>query len=202
MSNWNAGNGKRICRGGSHRKRPPSASFQERQWWRDEPEEGWWSSPDRAGAWCRPVVGRTSGLMHTEKPETPAPAPPPRGRRQGGFRIGDGRHGESATELLSSLPSQEGRTGESPRLLTTWDDRRRRGESGDVAETAGSFFLRPRGMIPANQDPCFRSPPFSSDPFWWWWWWPKSAARAESLLLRRRLIWNPMSPSSKPAPPP
>jgi len=121
-------------------------------------------------------------------------------RRQGGFRIGDGRHGESATELLSSVSSSEHLTGESPRLLIAREDRRHRGESGAVAGTVDSFFRRPRGMIPANQDPCFRSlppPPFSSDP-----WCPKSAESADSLLRRWRLIWNPMSPSSKPAPPP
>lgn len=137
--------------------------------------------------------------MQTVKPETPpAPAAPPGLRRQGVFRIGEGRHGDSAGELPSSPPSSAYLiAGESPRLLITWQECR----GGDA--TAGSFFRGPQGaMIAASQERCFRSLllRFSSDPCCRWA--PKSAASTENLLLRRR-ISNSMSPSSNPpAPPP
>jgi len=167
-----------------------------------------WSGDGRSsletasGGWpprrCLPSPGRTSGLTHTANPETPAPGPPsPRRRRHGVLRKGDGegRHGHSAGEALSSPYPSAYRTGEKPRSLSPRHERR----GGDAV--AASFLRRPRCTIPASQEEgrCLRSLPppslpFSSDL------WPKSAASTENLPLRR--LRNPMSPSSNPAPPP
>ena len=93
-----------------HRKRPPSASFRERQ---RPTEAALWSGDGRsseekvlesggcAARWRRPGLGRTSGLRQTANPEGMLLVCR---RRHGVLRIGegDGRHGGSAGELLSS----------------------------------------------------------------------------------------------------
>jgi hypothetical protein len=161
-----------------HRKRPPSASFLERQRVTEAADESLWSGDGRSsqekepgsggwtpGRWRRPGLGRTSGLRQTAKPD---------GmlfvwrRRQGVLRMGDGdgRHGGSAAgELLlsSPLPPWLSRSGESPRLVTArarQEERLGGADCGEVTEAgaaAAACFLRRRGMIPANQERFLRS---------------------------------------------
>jgi hypothetical protein len=80
-------------------------------------------------------------------------------------------------------------------LLTAREDRRRHGESGD-AVTAGSFFRRPRGMIPASEDPCFRSQSVAVGLVA-----EQRGKRGELAAAGAPLDLEPMSPSTKPAPP-
>lgn len=105
----------------------------------------------------RPGMGRTSGLRQTAKPD---------GmlfvwrRRQRVLRMGDGdgRHGGSAAgELLSSPLPWLSRSGDSPRLLTTRQERLGGADRGEVIEAGAACFLRRRGMIAANQECFFRS---------------------------------------------
>lgn len=148
------------------------------------------------------MLGRTSGLMHIENPETPAPgAPSPKRRRHGVFRIGDGEgsHSDSAGEVLSSPSPSAYLTGESPRPLIPRHERR--GGDGGGRPASLSFLppRRERGTIPAShhEDLYFApslSPRLPSSDLW-----PKSAASTENLPRRLR---NPMSPSSNPAPDP
>lgn len=127
------------------------------------PGSGGW-----AWRWRRPGLGRTRGLRQTAKPDGMVLV---WRRRHGVLRIGegDGCHGGSVGELLSSsLPSQS-RSGESPRLLTTRQERLGGGdEAAAAAAGAGGCFLRRRGMNPASQERfllSLLSPPlsFSSD---------------------------------------
>lgn len=163
---WKDENGE----GGSkhHRKRPTSASFLERQRVTEAADERLWSGDGRnseekepgSGGWTwrrRPGLGRTSGLRQTAKPD---------GmlfvwrRRQRVLRMGDGdgRHGGSAAgELLSSPLPWLSRSGDSPRLLTTRQERLGGADRGEVIEAAAACFLRRRGMIAANQECFFRS---------------------------------------------
>lgn len=153
-----------------HRKRPPSASFLDRQRVTEAADERLWSGDGRSSLekvpgsggwtwrWRRPGLGRTSGLRQTAKPDGMLLV---WRRRQGVLRMGDGdgRHGGSAAgELLLSSPLPWlSRSGESPRLLTARQERLGGADCGEVAEAkagAACCLLRRRGMIPANQD-CF-----------------------------------------------
>jgi hypothetical protein len=124
-------------------------------------------------------------------------------RRHGVFRIGegDGRHGGSAGELLSSPLPWLPRSGDRPRLLTARQERLGGGDGGSAAPaSAGACFLRRRGMIPASQERFLRSLGLSLSSSDLWWRLPKSVESTENLPPRR--LSYPMSPSSSEALPP